>query len=68
MLGNLLTPIEKQANAEHLPDLQFPNISIYGVNMSSYDTNETMKAYKNLDGDKYFVAAGFIGCRFGMCW
>ena len=56
LLGNLLTPMEKHADAVQLPDPQGPSIYSYLINTSSGYTKDNMKAYKSLDCYKYFVA------------
>ena len=48
--------LAKHTNGEQLPDLQYPDIYIYLPNTFTHDTKEAMKAYKNLDGYKYFWA------------
>ena len=53
----MLTPIEKHANVEQLPDLQYPDIDNCLVNASSDYGNETMKDYRSLDNYNYIVAS-----------
>ena len=43
-------------SSKELPNIQYPDIYNYLINSTSSYTNEQLKAYKGLDGYKYFVA------------
>ena len=43
----------------YIPDVQYPDIYNYLINSKSGYTSQALKAYKSLDGYKYFVA-GFV--------
>jgi hypothetical protein len=46
--------------ADSFPDLQYPDIFNYLVNMPSVYTKDDLKAYKSLDAYKYLLA-GWVG-------
>ena len=59
----MLTSLEKKANTDQLPDLQFLNIYNYPVYTSSNYTKEDMKANQSLDGYKYVVSGWVHGMQ-----
>ena len=63
MLGGMEDPYATIASAsseasvdwQHWPDIQYPDIYNYFVATPSGHTKEELKAYKSLEGYKYFV-------------
>ena len=54
--ASLFASLDKHVDANNLPACQYYDIYNYLVGKSSYYTGEAMKAYKSLEGYKYFVA------------